>query len=108
MTGGDLLERRVVYQVNLVGERRNWWTARLRVRRDSEIGQREQDDMVDASVVQCSDRLVDVSAHARHKRLHGLKVLGQLGKQERVVVIAADIDQRGGVVRRLVAVELRQ
>ncbi len=53
------------------------------------------------------DGLRDASHDILHLRLNGLGILGQSALQEALVVIAADIDQHGRVVRSLMAVQVR-
>jgi len=79
MAGSHLHERRIVYQVNRVGERHGLRAGQLRVRRDSEIGQCKQDNVLDPGLGQRVDRVLSASDDARHK---GLNALGSLGQVE--------------------------
>ncbi len=89
-------------------KRHHLWPQGLRKRRGPEVGQREQDDVLDAGVGQRGDRLVDAPDNVGDEGLNLLGRLGQAGLQECIVVVAADIDQRGRAFRRLVAVEISE
>ena len=106
MRAGHLHQRIIVDQIELVGKGRDLRARGLRVRGKGEVGQGEQDDVLHAGIGQLVDRMVDAADDAGDEGPDMRGILGNAGRQEAAIIVAADVDQRGGAVRRPVAVEV--